>query len=333
MSSEARPGEARAAFFAAIESELAEIDRSQLSGPADALSQRYRSGRAVLPEDGSGKTEVHAYLATRAPATFATTRRVFCELASLRPSWVPRSILDVGAGPGTATWAALDVFGAIGRAVLVERDGTMAALGSRLAAGGFDELVGETAWTAGDVVTASLPRSDLVVAAYVFGELGEHREQAALEAFWEAAAGELVLVEPGTPVGFARLRAARTTLISWGAHVTAPCPGEGPCPMTGSDWCHFAVRLERSPLHRDLKRARLGYEDEKYSYLVASRTPRPLALARLVRSPRLHKGHVRVIACTEAGLSERVISRRDGEVYRSVRDARWGDRLELDPPI
>jgi len=143
-------------------------------------------------------------------------------------------------------------------------------------------------------------------------------------------AAYLALVEPGTPAGFERLRAARSALISWGARVGAPCPHDQTCPMVGSDWCHFAVRLERSALHRDLKAARLGYEDEKYSYLVVSPSPPSAPAARLVRSPRPHRGHVRLVLCETDGLTERVISRRDGELYRRARDARWGDRLELD---
>jgi ribosomal protein RSM22 (predicted rRNA methylase) len=53
----------------------------------------------------------------------------------------------------------------------------------------------------------------------------------------------------------------------------------------------------------------------------------------LVRSPRPHKGHVRLFVCEADGLGERVVSRRDGEVYKRARAARWGDRVELDHPI
>ena len=111
--------------------------------------------------------------------------------------------------------------------------------------------------------------------------------------------------------------------------MTAPCPHDDRCPMAGTDWCHFAVRLERSSLHRELKRARLGYEDEKYSYLAVSASRPPVPVARLVRSPRSHKGHVRLFLCEAGGLGERVISRSDGEIYRRARTACWGDRLEL----
>jgi ribosomal protein RSM22 (predicted rRNA methylase) len=313
--------------MAAIDSELGELAPGELRGPASALSQHYRSGGPMTAALGLGAPGARAYLATRVPATFATTRRVLAELASLSPGWVPASVLDLGAGPGTATWAAVEVFGPMARAVLVERDREMVMLGERLAAGGLNAQLGDGAWVSGDATTLSLPGSDLVIAAYVLGELGEGREHQALESWWRVAHGYLVLVEPGTPAGFERLREARRTLVSFGAHVSAPCPHDRTCPMAGSDWCHFSVRLERSALHRDLKGARLGYEDEKYSYLVVSASPGPRGAARLVRSPRHHKGHVRLVLCEADGLAERVVSRRDGELYKQARDARWGDRL------
>lgn len=318
---------APAAFEAAIERELGELRHQDLVGPASALSERYRFGEA---EDGRSFTpgQLQAYLATRAPATFAATRRVLSELRALRPGWAPRTVLDVGAGPGTATWAAAAVFPSLEHAELVERESDMAALGARLAKVGAPLLLVDAEWTIADACQLTARKVDLVVGAYVLGELRDGHEQPALARWWGATRGELILVEPGTPAGFERLRAARRALISWGAHVTAPCPHDNPCPMEGSDWCHFAVRLERSSLHRALKGAKLGYEDEKYSYLAVSASPPCGPVARLVRSPRPHKGHVRLWLCEAGGLTERVISRRDGEIYKRARQARWGERLD-----
>jgi ribosomal protein RSM22 (predicted rRNA methylase) len=317
-----------AAFEAAIEHELGDARRRDLRGPASVLSERYRSGEEADDSHGFASAQLHAYLATRAPATFAATRRVLAELGALRPGWAPQSILDLGAGPGTATWAAVAVFPSIEHAELVERDPDMAALGVRLTRSGAPDLLADAVWAIGDASQVTCPNSDLVVAAYVLGELGGAQERPALERWWAATRGELVLVEPGTPAGFERLRAARRALISWGAQVTAPCPHDDPCPMAGPDWCHFAARLERSSLHRELKGARLGYEDEKYSYLAVSASRPPGPVARLVRSPRPRKGHVRVWLCEAGGLTERVISRSDGEIYKRARRARWGDRLD-----
>ena len=48
-----------------------------------------------------------AYLAYRAPATFAAAAAVFRQVQRQRPDWAPRSLLDAGAGPGVAAWAAV----------------------------------------------------------------------------------------------------------------------------------------------------------------------------------------------------------------------------------
>ena len=50
-----------------------------------------------------------AYNIMRMPATFAVAFRVLRELRICRPEISPSSLLDFGAGPGTAIWAAQQV--------------------------------------------------------------------------------------------------------------------------------------------------------------------------------------------------------------------------------
>ena len=50
--------------------------------------------------------------------------------------------------------------------------------------------------------------------------------------------------------------------------------------MTAPDWCHVAVRVERTRRMRQIKHAELGYEDEAMSYLIATLTRRRTARRR-----------------------------------------------------
>ena len=102
--------------------------------------------------------------------------------------------------------------------------------------------------------------------------LGEPERSRLVEKAWEATSRALLLVEPGTPAGFEIIRAAREQLIAAGAFIGAPCPHETPCPMAAGDWCHFAVRVERTRLHRQAKGGDLGYEDEKFSFVASENT-------------------------------------------------------------
>lgn len=172
-----------------------------------------------------------------------------------------------------------------------------------------------------DARQAALPRCDLVIAAYSLGEMG-----AAPRRLWEAAEVALVLIEPGTPRGFATIRAARDQLIAAGAHVAAPCPSNGPCPVTGDDWCHFAARVERSSLHRRVKGGELGYEDEKFSYVALTRSPVERAGARVVRHPQNQPGLIVLETCTPEGLRSERVLKRDREAFRRARKTSWGDR-------
>lgn len=172
----------------------------------------------------------------------------------------------------------------------------------------------------------TLPEADLVTVSYVLGELTAPARTAVVA---EAArAGQaVVLIEPGTPEGYLRIREARDQLIEAGLRIAAPCPHDGTCPIqVGQDWCHFSARVSRSSLHRQVKGGSLPYEDEKFSYVAATRFPTEPAASRITRKPQIRKGLVLLELCgpEESGLTRVNVTKRQGDLYKAARDVDWG---------
>ncbi|HUQ21489.1 MAG TPA: small ribosomal subunit Rsm22 family protein [Gaiellaceae bacterium] len=288
--------------------------------PADVerLSAAYRGDDRARA--AGTRAAVTAYLAYRAPATYAAAAAVFRQVALRRPDWRPRSLLDVGAGPGTAAWAAREAWPTLDELTLVEIEPEMVAVGR--------ELLPDARWVAGDVSSAT-GSAELVVVSYVLGELADSAGVA--EMLWKHAADTIAFVEPGTPAGHRRVLEARTAVIAAGGSTVAPCPHDLPCPLPSDDWCHFATRLPRSKLHRRAKGVELGYEDEKYSYAVLSRVPVAKAGARIIRQPQVRSGHVHLVTSELDGIHQRTVSRKRGAVYKAARDSGWGDAIDLPP--
>ncbi len=278
----------------------------------ERLSAAYREHSR--PRAASSRAAVAAYLAYRAPATYAAAEEVFRQVASLRPDWAPRSLLDVGAGPGVAAWAAVEAWPSLEQLTLVEVEPEMIAVGR--------QLLPDARWVRADASAAS-GRADLVVASYVLGELRE----TVVPRLWEQTADTIALVEPGTPAGYRRILEARATVIAAGGFTIAPCPHDLPCPLPDDDWCHFAIRLPRSKLHRRAKGVELGFEDEKYSYAVLSHTPVPKAAARIIRQPQVRSGHVHLVTSEPDGIHQRTVSRKQGDRFKQAKNAAWGDSI------
>ena len=169
--------------------------------------------------------------------------------------------------------------------------------------------------------------ADLVVASYMIGEISDAEQTALADLMWTKTSGTLLIVEPGTPAGYRRIIALRQQLIGSGAHIAAPCPHDGSCPLTAPDWCHFAQRLPRSRAHRQLKSAELPYEDEKFSYVALTRAPAARHPARVLAQPVVTKVEISAKLCTPDGLAIAKMSRRAKEPYARARRWRWGDAV------
>jgi ribosomal protein RSM22 (predicted rRNA methylase) len=313
----------------AIQQEIDKTNGAELSRAVTELTQRYKAGRlsSLAITTPAQRT---AYLAVRMPATFAACRRVFSETRRLAPETDIASILDLGAGPGTSVYAAVEVFPSLTRASLIEADKSFIEIGWRLSRQSSHAAIRDSRWIQQDFAAAlPLEPNDLVVISYALNELSFTEARRVLLQAWRSARQFLVIVEPGTMRGFRYVLAARDQLIAAGAHILAPCPHVAACPMAAAgDWCHFAQRVERTSLHRRLKGGALGYEDEKFSYVVASHELGLAVDARIVRHPQKHGGHVQLTLCTPEGIQSRTVGKSEKESYKRARRAEWGDAWE-----
>ena len=312
------------ALAAGIDALVEGPSRARLEATARRLSDAYRAeggGRVARTADDAA-----AYAAYRAPATYAAVAAVLSQVRLQRPEWRPRSLLDVGAGPGVASWAALDAWPSLERVTLVEAEPELAALGRRLAAAGVPALAGGD-WVVDDV-DAATGSFDLVLASYVLNELEEARLDEVVGGLWARTADTFVVVEPGTTTGYRRALAARSLVLAAGGTTLAPCPHDAPCPLVAPDWCHFGVRLPRGEAHRAVKAVSRGFEDEKFSYAALTRSPARRAAARIIRPLQIRSGHVHLDLCEPAGIRDAIVSKRDRDRYRRARKSAWGDAWE-----
>lgn len=284
----------------------------EIKKAAQALSERYRRG---TPPYLRKPIDRYAYLTTRFPATQAVLYRVFQEIKHFSIT----SILDIGAGPGTSWDPACATWKSLTQATLIERDREFIEMGRA------STPAEKVTWITSEASAIPLQPHDLVLFSYSWGEIAD---PAVLEKAWEATGQFLVVIEPGTPQGYQRMLQARKLCIQQGGKVYAPCPHSHQCPWENTaEWCHFSVRLERTPEHQLAKEGTLGYEDEKFSYVILSKGAVPALGSRLLKDPLKRKGHMLLTLCTEQGIKETIVTKKNKESYKKVKKMKWGDKI------
>jgi ribosomal protein RSM22 (predicted rRNA methylase) len=310
---------------AALEARLQGVSRNAATERAAAISRTYRDGggsNAITSE-----ADALAYALARMPATYAADIASLNALADIRPDFAPTSLLDIGAGPGTATWAAAEAFPSLQSFTLLDSNDALRRLALDLAGDSGRQIT----YRRGEAraLLAKAEAADLILASYVIGEMNEAERTSLAALMWEKTRDTLLVVEPGTPAGYARIIALRGLLIAAGAHVAAPCPHDGPCPLASPDWCHFAQRLQRSRAHRQVKGAQVPFEDEKFAYVALTRAAIARRPSRVLAQPAVGKVEVIAKLCTPEGLETARVPRRDKAGYAEARRWRWGDAARL----
>ncbi len=308
-----------ASLLKKLETAFGNTDKLLVQNQRRHLSDKYRSPTENAKRRIENAYERLSYLATRVPATYAVCEDILGRLAEYDLEF--SSLLDLGSGPGTAAICAKYIFPELKKLTLIDQDKAF-----KVFAESFLEHAKPDYHLHDITQVKTFPPHDLVTISYALNELSDSNASKVVHKAWLATKSAMVIVEPGTPKAFKRLKKLREELINYGAHILAPCPHNNDCPMAADDWCHFSVRLERTPLHQYIKNASLNYEDEKFSYLIAVKNaPVQQAPARLIKKPLKRPGHILFDLCTPNGLQRETLSKKDKSLYKEGQKLAWGD--------
>ena len=294
----------------------------QIIEESQSISKKYREN------DGKGKklvtkqSEAIAYAISRMPATYCA---VYTALSHSLKNYKQeiKSVLDVGAGTGAATWAVSNLV-QLDKITCLEREVEMQKIGNQL----MKKHIQIAEWKEFDLIENDLQeKADLVITSYVINELTEEDRKNAIIKMWNATNGVFVIIEPGTPEGFSHILQARKLLLEQGANIVAPCTHNNECSVGKDDWCSFYTRVARSKMQKQAKKGELGYEDEKFSYIAFSKTPVNRCDSVLLRHPQINSGYVKVKLCTQNGIEEKTYSKKDKELYKRIKKMDAGDTV------
>lgn len=294
------------------------------SAAAQALSQRYRAERDGTPLIRS-KLDALAYAALIMPATYA---QLYGACAQITPhhDWHATSLLDLGSGPGTASWVAQQFCPTLQHITAVERDPHLIDVARILATG---STLPPTTYVTGDITAQHpWPQHDIVVIGHVLNELSAAQRAHVVRQAWQATTQLLLIVEPGTPAFFPIIMNARQQLIEAGAHIVAPCTHHHACPMPSKQWCHFGQKIARPTAQRTARGGELGWEEAKFTYVACRRTPATHHGIRVMHDPTYAKAHIDVVGCESSGLHTYRALKRDTQRYAVFRRVQWGSFID-----
>ncbi len=310
-----------------------------LASDVARLSRLLTKGREELPaaylsDEGLRK----AYTAYFLPANLSKIHKPLHEL-SLHPralfSKHTLRILDIGAGPGTASLGALDFFlrqALRPRLEFVAVDQVAANLKEaesffRERQSGADASLTTLRSDINGLERHVKGTFDVIIFANVLNELFAHDPRrtahrttlvsGVLERLL-APEGSGIVIEPALRETSRDLLEVRDGMIAKGLQVYSPCLGNAACPARANprDWCHEDIPWEPPSLVREIdKLTGLRKDSLKFSYLVLRRDGLSLAdvwgrdAFRVVSEPLASKGKLEYYLCGFGG--RRLITRLD----------------------
>lgn len=296
-----------------------------------------------------------AYLYCRMPYTYQTCKRILNEIILRMPNFKPKSVLDFGAGLGSAIWAAHHTYGEIiTKYAAVEPNRDMRRLGKFLTSTLENDILWVESLTMIPGAGIERGKFDIIFLSHVLQEISTAKlRMMIIDTLWNRLSndGVLIIVEPGSPKGFRFITDIRKWVIDKSrddANIVGPCPHHKECPLAekSSTWCHFSQLSYKYNKDTIVKRqSEKQIFNEKFTYLIIKKGKIPSVIykneqqaktpeeksffwERIVR-PVIKKHQHRIVdLCTKRGTFERrIISKSHGGLggYKSIKRYNWGD--------
>jgi len=326
---------------------LSRIDTNKWINSAIQLSSKYRLNRDTIESYDDvfldGVDDVLGYLALRTPATYAQLYGAMFNIVEMLPSWKPISILDIGSGPGTAVWAASDIWTSINKVTCLERDHNFSRIGKEILQSSLPELINLN-WKTIDL-SVSKPeldvKFDLVTIGSVLNEMTNKQRKDILEFAYNHCKGVLLVVEPGTPYGLEAIKQASILLHAHEGTLIAPYI-DNTLPLSDHEKIRFTQKIIRPEFHRRIRQKQRkinntsdkrllpasDWEKTKYGYVAMSTIPTKITpFARLIAKPAIFKSHIELKILTKNGVKNQRILKRDKPYYKFAKKMKWGELL------
>lgn len=295
----------------------------------DRYMQRAINGRYI-----NNSSDALSYLGLRAPATYAQVFGALEQVKEMIPSWSPKSILDIGSGPGTAVWATLNTWPSIINAKCVDQNKDLLLLGEEIKQKA--KLTTNILWEQKDAsdISNTDNKFDLIIIANVLNELDKSKQQELLKKAFNLCTGTMIIIEPGTTIGINTIQQVIKEFTNK-TYLIAPYI-DNSLVIDSTNWIHFSKRFIRPEFQKRIKQLlqhektqiTSDWEDTKYAYVAFSKIyPEKKIDGRCIGSIKKQKGFIEVPLLLKTSIQLVKILKRDKLEYNFAKNLKWGEAI------
>jgi len=280
-------------------------------------------------------SDILAYMSLRFPATYAQIYSALIQIQERLPEWYPKTVLDLGCGPGTGILAAKTMWPEITTVVGIDNEKYFLTLANELLYG--SKLSLPVNWVhqsiSNWIETNKTTQYDLIIVANVLNELPEIVIERLLAQLSLSSSGVVLMLEPGNAIGHQIIQATSQEL-SKKEQIVAPYIKQS---FQKSDdyWIHFPQRFVRPEFQRRIRQSMRennlmasDWEETKFSYVAWGNIKILKKFwGQSIGKADIQKGFLTLPVLTQDGVLKAKILKRHKPQYTFAKNLHWGEMI------